>query len=125
MKILLIDDDVDDQEIFVLALKSLYKSVDILTAQDGMEALEILKIFVPDCIFLDLNMPRMGGKECLAEMRKLPPLKNLPIVIYTTSSLDSDKRETKKLGASDYITKECDINLLKKSLSAFFNVHKF
>ena len=52
MKILLIDDDVDDQEIFVLALKSLYKSVDILTAQDGMEALEILKIFVPDCIFL-------------------------------------------------------------------------
>ena len=65
MKILLIDDDVDDQEIFVLALKSLYKSVDILTAQDGMEALEILKIFVPDCIFLDLNMPRMGGKPTL------------------------------------------------------------
>ena len=127
MNYLIIDDDVDDQEIFALALKRLNKPANVITAKDGIEALEIVtgdKTFVPDCIFLDLNMPRMGGKDCLVEMRKLPWLKNVPIVIYSTSSQDSDRHETQKLGATDFVSKEWDINRLKLSLSSLFNRHR-
>ena len=56
-------------------MQELDKSVSLVTAGNGVEALEMLradKTFIPDCIFLDLNMPRMNGKECLPEIRKAP-----------------------------------------------------
>ncbi len=126
MNYLFVDDDVDDQEIFAFALKGLDLPANVITASDGTEALEMVKkdeSFVPDCIFLDLNMPRMGGKECLVEMRKLPWLRDVPIIIYTTSMQQSDKIETQMLGATDFITKEGDIHLLRQSLSSMFKRH--
>src|ERR1700739_3500683 len=90
----LIDDDADDREIFSLALGKADQKVKCVVARDGEEALDILKgnkEFTPDSIFLDLNMPRMDGRECLVEIRKIERLKNIPICIYTTSSLEKDK----------------------------------
>jgi CheY-like chemotaxis protein len=126
MNCLFIDDDIDDQEIFSFAVKDLNKPVNLVTAGDGLEALEILKAdqtFIPDCIFLDLNMPRMNGKECLPEIRKLPWLKDVPIIIYTTSSEERDKSDTRRLGASDFMTKESSIQLLKNALDRVFQKH--
>lgn len=126
MKCLFIDDDMDDQEIFSFALKSLDKSVDVVTAENGIEALKILrseKEFVPDFIFLDLNMPKMNGKDTLPELRKLPWIENVPIFIYTTSSQERDRLSAQKLGATDFISKESSIERLKTSLSALFQRH--
>src|SRR5579872_5621075 len=109
MKCLFVDDDADDQEIFSFALKGLDKPVDVVTAENGIEALKILqteKEFVPDCIFLDLNMPKMNGKDALPELRKLPGIENIPIFIYTTSSQERDRLAAQKLGATDFISKE-------------------
>jgi len=127
MNCLFVDDDIDDQEIFSFAVRGLNKPISLVTAGDGLEALEILKAdktFIPDCIFLDLNMPRMNGKECLPELRKLPWLKEVPIIIYTTSSEERDKLETRRLGASDFMTKESSIEGLKTALDRIFHKHK-
>lgn len=115
----LIDDDDDDQEIFSLALNTIDKNISFVTANDGIEALNKLNIdhaFTPHYIFLDLNMVRMGGRECLKEIRKIPRLNNIPVIIYSTSSEQKDITETMLLGASDYIVKPPSISILTKRL---------
>ena len=120
---ILIDDDPDDQEIFLLALQKLQTDIKCITADSGIEALQILKQenFSPDYIFLDLNMPRMNGKQCLAEIKKIEKLALTPVIIYSTSTVQSDIMETKELGAADYIIKQSSIKELTRILSAFFS----
>ena len=116
----LIDDDIDDREIFTLALKDIDSSIKCTTAKDGAEALDFIennKNFIPNFIFLDLNMPRINGKECLVEMRKIVRLQNIPIYIYTTSSSDKDKLELLNMGATGFITKPYTIKKLVEILS--------
>lgn len=122
---LLIDDDEDDKEIFCLALQKIDRSIECVTASDGLEALSILKneSFIPDYIFLDLNMPVMNGKECLKEIRKQSHLNQVPVIIFTTSAAEKDKTETKTLGANDFITKPPLVSALAKKLSDIFGNH--
>ena len=120
---LLVDDDEDDQEIFCLALEKVDPSINCLTASDGREALLMLKnkSVTPDYIFLDLNMPQMDGKECLKEIRKHDHLRNIPVIIFTTSSAPRDVEETKRLGATSFITKPPLVSTLAKKLLDVFN----
>lgn len=124
---LLVDDDADDVSIFKEALQSVHPSVYVVSAGDGQEALAILKQgnnHLPDVIFLDLNMPRMGGKECLAELKRDNRLRNIPVIMYTTSSHAKDIEETMLKGAICFITKPSSLNELKSILSAISkNVH--
>lgn len=115
---LLIDDDEDDREIFCIALAEANPAVKCFTANDGVEALEILRdeSFVPDYIFLDLNMPLMSGKECLVEIRKQNHLNDTSVIIYSTSASERDIHETSALGASGFITKPPAISVLIKKL---------
>lgn len=118
----LIDDDKDDQEIFMLALEDMNISVSCITANDGNEALVHLtkdESFLPDFIFLDLNMPRINGKQCLAEIKKMGHLKDVPVIIYSTSSAQKDKTETEMLGATAFITKPSSISEFTKILSFY------
>lgn len=106
--VLIVDDDTEDQELLKEAIKEADESVKCLSAENGEEALEILLKFLhklPQLIFLDLNMPRMNGKVLLSKLKQLEAVKDIPIVIYTTSRLQSDKEETKRLGALQFITK--------------------
>ena len=119
----LIDDDIDDQEIFTLVLKSVNPSISCVVASDGIEAVSKLKkddAFNPDLIFLDLNMPRMNGKECLQEIKKIDRLKKTPVIIYSTSSEQQDIIETRNLGAADYLEKQSSVAELRKKLAHFF-----
>lgn len=115
----LIDDDHEDQEIFSLALNAIDEDIDCVTASDGVDALDKLRIdrgFTPHFIFLDLNMVRMNGRECLKEIKKIPHLINIPVIIYSTSAAQKDITETKLLGATDYIVKPPSISILTKRL---------
>jgi CheY-like chemotaxis protein len=87
-----------------------------------MEALSLLKdpSITPDYIFLDLNMPRMDGKECLKEIRKRNHLKEIPVIIFTTSAAEKDKDEAKRLGATSFITKPPLIDTLAQKLLEVF-----
>lgn len=115
---LLIDDDADDQEIFSLALSDLDKNVNLITSDNCSDALEKLKnkTVVPDCIFLDLNMPGLDGRECLGELKKIAHLNRVPVNIYTTSSSKYDKEKMIQLGASAFITKPSNISVLTKTI---------
>jgi len=120
---LLIDDDFDDHEIFAIALNDADKTYKCVTAKNGVDALEKLntdETFIPDYIFLDLNMPLMSGKQCLKELKKIPRLSHTPVIIYTTSSYEKDIEEVKKLGAAHFLVKPSSIDSLTQILSKLF-----
>jgi CheY-like chemotaxis protein len=115
---LLIDDDEDDREIFQLALEQTDIVLDCIMVNNGKEALSILEEndFVPDFIFVDLNMPRMSGRECILELKKLDKLKKAHLVAYSTSSIQREMDELISLGATSFITKLPDIGELSVAL---------
>ena len=114
--ILLVDDDPGDVLLTQKALRNgkLFNSLNV--AKDGIEALEYLRqeghfkdTTRPDLILLDLNMPRMNGQETLAEIKKDPDLKSIPVVVLTTSDADKDVLQSYDLHASCYVTKPVDL----------------
>jgi DNA-binding response OmpR family regulator len=120
--IMIIDDDDDDKDFFKLALTRVDPEIKCITAKDGVEALEILSVAreLPDYIFLDLNMPRLGGKQCLAAMKRSDKLKHIPVIIYSTSKSREDEMETKKLGATHFFTKPTSIHDIMEYISVIF-----
>ena len=119
-KCFLIDDDIDDQEIFQIALHEADESIGFVTANNGVEGLRMLKeeyFFVPDFIFLDLNMPKMNGMECLPEIRRLDHLKAVKIIIYSTSADPAIINASKSLGAHDFLVKPTRLDVLVNKLS--------
>ena len=122
----LVDDDSDDLKIFALAMEEVDSSIQCVTATNGVEALEKLRDeeFIPDVIFLDLNMPRMNGKQCLIEMKKIDRLKDVPVIMYSTSSDRRDVEETLHLGAAHFLTKPSNISALTKSLTELLTCTK-
>lgn len=106
MVVLCIDDDRDDTDFFREALKSVDPEAQCLTANDGLTALKILRSETqPDVIFLDINMPRMSGKEVLVQIKKSYKLSQIPIIIYSTSILPREAEDYRKLGAHDIVKK--------------------
>lgn len=118
--ILQIDDDIDDCEFFMEAVQSV-SSAAYTAMHNPVEALNklIQKELIPDVIFLDLNMPVMSGFEFLIEIKKREIIKNIPIIIFSTSQFDEIKLKAKKYGANDYISKPNNFNELKKILSPY------
>lgn len=118
MTVFIIDDDDDDKEIFCEAMADISGSSVCLAASNGQEALHKLQHIaaLPDFIFLDLNMPRMNGKQCLVHLKKDQRLASIPVVIYSTSKLQADREETKELGAVYFLTKPSSAQQLKKEL---------
>jgi len=124
---LLIDDDTDDHEIFNIALNKVDSSIVINYAHDGVDALQKLNeiLPIPHLIFLDLNMPRMNGKQFLKAIRENERFGKTPIYIYSTSLLPELIEEAKKMGADGFIQKPADIitlvGILKDLLVVFRN----
>jgi CheY-like chemotaxis protein len=92
-------------------------------AEDGEDALKQLRspAQLPDYIFLDLNMPGMDGTQCLSELKKDTKLKDIPVIIYSTSGYRKDMDFTHILGASHYITKLSDIYMLPEEITDAVN----
>lgn len=117
----LVDDDADDVDFFEEVLKDASPLLNLTTAFNGKEALEKLRsdaAALPDVLFLDLNMPLMGGKECLKEIKEDPQLQTLPVIMYTTSSHSKDIEETIMNGAMAFITKPTGTRELKHILQS-------
>jgi len=117
--ILIVDDDPDDIQLFCEAVTEINNTFLCYSATSGEEALQLLKaaIVKPDFIFLDLNMPRMGGKQCLCQLKKDPRFAKIPVVIYSTSKIKDDIDDALRQGAVSFITKPSKFEDLVKALS--------
>jgi CheY-like chemotaxis protein len=102
-----VDDDPDDQVLFVDALERIDPSITCLKANGGEEALSMLKGLTvsPDIIFVDFNMPKMNGQKCIVELKKSSALRDIPLVIYSTTLTPSDIDNLKRLGANEVMVK--------------------
>lgn len=118
-RILLIDDDEDDCFFFGTALEEFDTPVQFTYIRDSEAAVKQLcndKDCIPDILFLDWNMPRLNGRECLFKIRSTPILADIPVIIYTTSQSQADKQEAKELGASYFLSKPPSIRQLRTEL---------
>lgn len=118
--ILIVDDDADDIELFCMAVAEIDNQIKCISARTGEDALQVLNknlLRKPDYIFLDLNMPRMNGKQFLKLIKKETEFSNIPVIIYSTSKLPEDYEETKRLGAVYFLTKPSRHTDLEKAIS--------
>lgn len=124
--ILLADDDEDDRLLFKEAIRDLKIKTSLETVNDGQQLMDYLVSHtdhLPHVLFLDLNMPRKGGIECIEEIRADEKLKHLSIAIYSTSGSEHDIQETLLKGANVYIKKPYDFEKLKKVISQVININ--
>jgi len=122
---LLVEDDLGDQKLTKNALADQEIDVELRTVGTGEEALRYLQRCCnedaqsprPNLILLDLNMPGMGGKEFLKEIKANEQLCTIPVVILTTSNSEVDVQECYKLHAAGYIQKPGNVQKLKEIMS--------
>jgi two-component system, chemotaxis family, response regulator Rcp1 len=115
IEVLMVEDSPDDVELTREALREGKLDIGLHVAADGVEGLAFLRregkhaeAPQPDLIFLDLNMPRMDGRELLAEIKGDEQLAGIPVVVLTTSEAERDIVASYKLHANCYITKPVD-----------------
>ncbi len=116
----LIDDDPDDQELFLMALERVDKNINCHMAKDGIDALKRLSEvngFIPDYIFLDINMPKMNGMDCLVEIKKLDHLDRSEILMFSTSSDLKIIEMGKARGANHFFVKPPSMDLFVETLA--------
>jgi CheY-like chemotaxis protein len=124
IQILLIDDDEDDRDFFQFALQSIDNNIQLTDVASGQEGLDyLIHNALPDCIFLDLNMPGMTGRECLSKLKSDQKYNHIPVVIFSTSSDPKDVQETREMGALNFITKPSKTSDLISALNNFLSNH--
>lgn len=126
VKIVLAEDDKDDQDIFMEVLNATNVACEVTTVKNGKELVDILKDETepkPDLIFIDINMPIKGGKEALAEIKSDEELKEIPAVMLSTSNNQKDIEDTFNKGANLYIQKPNSFSSFILILKKVFILH--
>lgn len=107
-RLFIIDDDVEDQEILMEALKEVDPTIQCFTAISGEDAFKQFStdmIVLPDIIFLDMNMPKLNGKQVLSEIRRHTVFYQIPVIMYSTSFAPRDIEEIRQIGAVHHLLK--------------------
>jgi len=118
--ILLIEDNPGDVLLTREAFKECGREHRIISAKDGIEALEYLvneDSEIPDLILLDLNLPRKDGREVLREIKTSENLHNIPVIVLSTSRNENDIHECYKLNANCYVSKPLELDNFMKSIN--------
>ena len=126
VKIILAEDDPDDQELFMEALNATEVPSEVITVENGEELVSTLKDPTepkPDIVFIDINMPVKGGKEALEEIKSDEELKEIPAVMLSTSNHPKDIEETFNKGANLYIQKPSSFTGFILILKKVFILH--
>jgi CheY-like chemotaxis protein len=125
LRVLHIEDNAGDVRLIAEALQESGIDVEVHVVSDGSEAMEYLHRHGqfagaprPDLVLLDLNLPRKGGREVLAEIKGDPALKTIPVIVLTTSTAPLDIAEAYGLHANCYVTKPVDLQALFETIGA-------
>ena len=123
--IMIIDDDPDDRNIFHEAVNEVNPAIRFSVASSGEQAMQRLlnddRFVFPDLIFLDLNMPRINGIECLRKIKKEKKLAHIPVIIYSTTMNPDDERLAKEAGALNFLPKPLLFSEICDSITAAIN----
>ncbi|MTE25946.1 response regulator [Winogradskyella ouciana] len=126
--LLLADDDIDDCNFFKEATAEINRPIAVTTVNDGVQLMDYLRSDLseyPNLIFLDLNMPKKSGLECITEIKSIRELNDIPIVIYSTSLDRSVVNHLYDVGAHKYIQKPNDFNriisVIEKTINFLFD----
>ena len=122
--IMLVDDDVEDQEIFMEAINEVDPTIRCLCEDSSEVALNILStngVNKPDLLIIDLNMPRLNGKQLLRELKGNELLKHIPVIMFSTFFGPGDIREITDSGAAHYLIKSTNFADLQKSLATILS----
>jgi CheY-like chemotaxis protein len=117
--ILLVEDDRDEQEIFSWILEEISTEIKLVCAADGVEAMQLLTNntgLSPDYIFLDVNMPRMNGLECLHALRQVDRLANIPVYLYSTAKEVDVLKQSHRIGPIGFVHKEANTDFVRQKL---------
>lgn len=123
--LLIIDDDAEDQEIFMEAVREVDARIHCVTALSGENAFSKLEsgaVTLPDIIFLDMNMPKLNGKQVLKEIKKHDVLAGIPVIMYSTSFAPRDIEEVKQLGAVYHLLKPSRFDDLCAALKRLLSI---
>lgn len=112
--VLLIDDDLEEHEIFKQALERFNANIDFVSALNGKHGLNALKQMLPDWIFLDVNMPGMNGIETLYAIKNTKTTEHIPVFMYSTSDGYTHGALSLSMGAKKYIRKPGDLSDLER-----------
>lgn len=126
LKIILAEDDKDDQELFMEALSATKVPSEVITVENGEELVNTMKDPAeekPDIVFIDINMPIKGGKEALEEIKSDKELKEIPAVMLSTSNHPKDIEETFNKGANLYVQKPSSFTGFILILKKVFILH--
>lgn len=125
--LLLAEDDPDDRFMILRALQRARPGLSTATVSDGIELVKHLDLLahdaLPKLLLLDLNMPRMDGRQVLERMRSEPRWRALPIVVLTTSVEPEDVQRVNALGAAGFISKPDEFGALIRVLTTVLNEH--
>lgn len=116
LHLLLADDDIDDCDFFQDAIDEISKPLNLTILNNGVELMEFLltnDTIHPNLIFLDLNMPKKSGMECIAEIKATDRLAHIPIIIYSTSLDQTVVNSLYQMGAHHYIQKPAEFKSIK------------
>jgi CheY-like chemotaxis protein len=123
--ILLVEDDPDDVQLTEIALYDAMVPNQLAVVEDGSQALQYLRreppyerSRKPDLILLDLNLPRLDGREVLKVIKSDPELRMIPVVVLTTSSDEADVRSSYQHFANSFITKPVDFEEFRRAIKA-------
>jgi len=119
-KVLLIDDDPEEHEIFSSALRQ-YNSKMICISVNSLADNIVLANFLPDVIFLDMNMPQVDGLACLRKIKETLTFKDVPVYMYSTAKYTNREHEAFELGAVKWITKPQSIIGYSKLFEELFS----
>jgi len=127
--ILYVEDDLDDLFMVEQAFEKYNSGLEVIHTKDGFEALKFLNEFdvnhsLPCLIILDINMPGMDGRETLIRIKQSERLKDIPVVLFTTSSSERDMAFARKWGA-EFITKPLVYSELEELAKSFTNLCYF
>ncbi len=125
--LLLAEDDPDDRFMVLRALQRARAGLSVATVSDGIELVEYLDRLTPEALprllILDLNMPRMDGRQVLERMRDEPRWKTVPVVVLTTSVEPEDAQRVRTLGAAGFISKPDEFGTLIRVLARLLDEH--
>jgi CheY-like chemotaxis protein len=121
--ILLAEDDIDDQNIFQIALQEIDSSIQTQFVSNGRELLTLLQSYKPDLLFLDLDMPYKNGLESLIEIRNNPVLEELPVIVFSSTTKPSNIQTAYEMGAHLFFIKPPIYSDYLSSIKAIFKLN--